>query len=259
LTAYAVYLARERVVVASDTAAFLPDRRAPRLLGHITKVLPLAHLRAAIFGRGMQMIITGAAGLVALSPNLDTIEKVAGAMPEALERATARYCLDAGIENHAAYGLVEACLAGWSETERRMRMWCWCNTEGWQPRDDDNGAQYGLVAMPRLPDTEMPPRRGSLDAQLVAVMKAERQFFEANADWGVMVGGEVQAWDITRDGLRQRVIHRFPDYGRPHDGADLLKRIMTGEEPFNLADQLFPTSEMRRTDDLPPAAARLMR
>jgi hypothetical protein len=243
MTAYAVYLHRERVVIAGDTAVFLPGN-PPRLVGFTSKIIPLAHLRAAIFGRGMQVIIARAAGLVALSPNLDTIERVAAAMPEALERATARYCADAGIENPAAYGLAEAYLAGWSAAERRMRLWCWSNYENWEPRDDDNGAFYGLLSVPCLPDADMPARQGPLDAQLVAVMKAERQYFEAHPDFGVMVGGEVQAWDITRDGMRQRVIHTFVD----NPDRDLLARVLDGEEPYSVADNLVPVAEMRRAD-----------
>jgi hypothetical protein len=246
VTAFAVYLARERCVVAGDTAVFLPGK-PPRLVGYTSKVYPLAHVRAAVFGRGQQRIITGAAGLVALCPRLDTIEKVAEGLPDLLRLATQHYCREIGLAGDpAGFGLVEAYLAGWSVAQRRMRLWQFQNIEDFAPRDDEAGRHYGLLALPRLPDEDMPPRGGSLDAQLAEVMQAEQLFFEAHPEWGVLVGGEVQAWNLTRDELRQRVIHRFPDYGRPHDGADLLKRIMTGEEPYSVAEHLVPAAEMRR-------------
>jgi hypothetical protein len=65
MTAYAISFARERVVVAADTVFYLPDRQAapPRIVGYGTKIHPLAHLRAAIFGRGISKLITETAGL----------------------------------------------------------------------------------------------------------------------------------------------------------------------------------------------------
>ncbi len=55
------------------------------------KVHPLAHLHAAIFGRGMSGICVEAIGLIEMAPQLDTIERVAEAIPGFLRHATARY------------------------------------------------------------------------------------------------------------------------------------------------------------------------
>ena len=76
----------------------------------MSKVHPLAHHRAAIFGRGMAQIIAEAAVLVGLSPQLCTIEQVAEAMPKLLRLVTVRYCRSADIEDPRAYGLAEVYL-----------------------------------------------------------------------------------------------------------------------------------------------------
>jgi hypothetical protein len=254
VTAYAISFARERVVIAADTVFYLPDRQAapPRILGYGTKVHPLAHLRAAIFGRGIGKLITETAGLVLMAPHLDSIERVAGTMPQMLRAVTGRYCRSAGIDDPSAYGMAEVYLVGWSEADRRMRFWVWGNIDDWHGfADDGSGTLYRMLAMPPLPDDEMPARRGSLDAHLVAVMAAERRFFEARPECGVMVGGEVQAWQITRNGISQRVIHRFPDLGRPRD-TGLLARLASGAERIDMTERLFTAAEMR--DPRGPAA-----
>src|SRR3979409_94986 len=124
MTGYAIHLGRERAVIACDTAVFVPDR-PPRLVGFDTKLHPLAHLRAAIFGRGMSGIFTDVTGQLSMAPQLDTIERVAEALPDFLRAATLRYCRATGIGDPAGYGLVELFLVGWSEVERRMLAWFW--------------------------------------------------------------------------------------------------------------------------------------
>jgi hypothetical protein len=235
VTGYAISFGRERVVIAADTAIYLPARPpAPQqVVGYTSKVYPLAHLRAAIFGRGVAQIIAETAMLVGLAPPLGTIEAVAEAMPSLLRATTERYCSLAGIDDPAKYLLGEVYLAGWSEAESRMRAYLWQNWDDWQqPRAPGD---YGAFALPPLPDEEMPARRGSLDAHLVAVMRAQRRFFEAHPEHGVVVGGEVQRWEITRMGISQRVIHRFPDFGRSLD-ADFAA-------PINMAARLFTAGE----------------
>src|SRR5204863_485955 len=81
---------------------------------------------------------------------------------------TLRYCRATDIgDDLTAYGLVELFLVGWSEAERRMRSWFWANAENFAPRIDVMPLGE-TTAIPPLPDYEMPPRRGSLDAHLVA-------------------------------------------------------------------------------------------
>jgi hypothetical protein len=64
-------------------------------------------------------------------------------------------------------------------------------------------------------------------------MKAQREFFAAHPEHGVVVGGECQLWTITRAGLSQRVIH---DFGRVRDTAAI--------EHINMAERLFTADEM---------------
>jgi hypothetical protein len=75
VTAYALHLARDRVVIACDSAVYVPGQ-PPRLIGYDMKVRPLAHLRAAAFGFGSAGIIGDAIATISLAPQLDTAERV---------------------------------------------------------------------------------------------------------------------------------------------------------------------------------------
>jgi hypothetical protein len=235
VTGYAINLTPRRVVIASDTAVFLPDR-PPRLIGFTSKVRPLAHLRAAIFARGMLKIARLAISMLELMPELATIEGVAEAMQRTLQIATERYCIDYGIDDPAEYLLAEVYLVGWSESARRMRLWYWANTDGYEPRHD-GGTLYRTISIPQLPDAEMPARRGTLEAQLVSVMKAVRRFYEAHPALG-MIGGEVELWSISRAWISMRSAHRFPDALPARSGellasadhVDIKKRLFTAAE-----------------------------
>ena len=57
----------------------------------------------------------------------------------------------------------------------------------------------------------MPIRRGALDGYLVGVMKAQRSMFEANPEGGALLGGQMQKWSVSRDGIAQTVLCRFVD------------------------------------------------
>jgi hypothetical protein len=237
VTGYAISFGRERVVIAADTAVFIPDR-PPRLIGFTSKVHPLAHLRAAILSRGMMKITRLAISMIALMPELDTIERVAEAMQRTLQIATERYCSDYGIDDPAGYGMAELFLVGWSEVGQRMRLWYWSNIDGYQPRND-GGALYRTISIPQLPADEMPAKRGTLAAHLVSVMKAVRRFYEAHPGLG-MIGGEVEVWSISRAGLSMRSAYRFPD-DLPAGTDELLARI----EHVNITERLFTAAEIR--------------
>lgn len=246
MTAYAIDLRPERVTIASDTLMLIPDRHQVRPMGHATKVHPLAHLRAALFGRGMHQIPAGAHAVLALNTRLHSVEDAAAVLPEVLANITAQYCAAVGIADPAAYGLAEIMLCGWSEAEQRMRMWHCLNTEGYTTRDDQR-RQYGVLPVPMLPDAAMPSLDGSLDDQLVAVLLAEDRWFRDHPEimGAGRLGGEIQGWAIDRDGLSMRVLYRWPDYDETLRGSELFDRISRGDEPVDLAAGLFPAGQMR--------------
>jgi hypothetical protein len=64
---------------------------------------------------------------------------------------------------------------------------------------------------------------------------------------GARLGGEVQSWTVTPEGISERVIYRFPDYEATlHAGAAVAQRIMRGDETVDVAAGLVPTGDIRR-------------
>lgn len=239
MTAYAVDFRPDWVTIAADTLMLVPDRHRVRPLGHLSKVLPLAHLRAALLGRGMHQIPAGAHAVLGQNTALHSVEDAAAALPEVLRVVTEAYCSQVGIPDASAYGLAEVMLVGWSEAERRMRMWHCVNVDNYTTRDDQ-GRQYGLLPVPILPDAALPTLEGTLDAQLVAMLLAEDRWFRDNPQimGAARLGGEVQCWTIDRAGLSMRVIYRWPDYEETRRGA-------VPDAPVDLAAALFPSGELR--------------
>jgi hypothetical protein len=63
--------------------------------------------------------------------------------------------------------MAEIAFCGWSEAERRMRLWYAFNGTDYELQDD-GGERYGMLSMPIL--EEMPPLSGPIDKQLIAIM-----------------------------------------------------------------------------------------
>jgi hypothetical protein len=175
-----------------------------------------------------------------------------------LRDATTRYCTEHDIADPAAYGLAEIGFAGWSSAENRMRLYYYFNAEDYEPKDD-GGEYYGMLSMPILDPADMPPAVGSIDKQLVAVMLAEQKLFADNREemGGARLGGEIQVWTITPEGISQRVIYKFNSYENDmHAGAAVARRILDGREIIDVASGLVPIGEIRMaTDPADDAAA----
>ena len=120
MTAFAYEIRPGRLVVASDTMAYVPNGGP---LCFIDKVIPLPRFHAVLFMRGMHAIGVAAAGALATAPALLDIEDAAAALPEILRRLTAEYCGGVGIDDPASALLVNLMFAGWSESDRRMKLW----------------------------------------------------------------------------------------------------------------------------------------
>jgi hypothetical protein len=98
----------------------------------------------------------------------------------------------------------------------------------------------------------MPKPAGSIDQQLVAIMLAEQEQFRTHREemGGARLGGEIQAWTVTPEGISPRVIYRFPDYEATlHAGAAVAQRIIRGDEVVDVAAGLVPVGEMRAAGD----------
>lgn len=249
MTAFAVSFSKSRVIVCADTLAYSPDRVEAKPLGFFSKVFPLPHLKAVVFGRGMMQIPAAAALWLSLSPQINTIETAAAELQTALRDATERYCAEHDIADPTAYGMAEIALAGWSEAERRMKIFYYFNGTNYA-MEEAGTEHYGMLSMPILP--QMPPLSGPIDKQLIAIMHAEQRYFADNAEemGGARLGGEVQAWTITPEGISQRVIYKFNSYENDlHAGAAVAQRIISGRETVDVAAGLVPIGDVRMATD----------
>jgi hypothetical protein len=261
VTAFVLDFQRQRLAVACDTLAYLPSRDDVKPLGYVTKVNQLPHLRAVLFCRGQLQIAAWAALWIGLDPGIQTLEQAAEALPDVLADCTLKYSDEQRIDNPDDLGLCEAVLAGWSEAEQRCRLWYFLNTDRYVAQED-GGHHYGLLTMPRLGERDMPAGGRTGDKMLIACMHAEQMVFarEREAMGGVRLGGEVQKWTISRDGISQTVIHRFADYAETlHAGAAITARIKRGDEIVNVADGLVPVGDMKRADEIEPPTREMSR
>ena len=259
MTAFAISFARDRVVVASDTLGYAPDRHEAKPLGFVSKIIPLPHIHAVLFGRGQMSIIYQAAVELMRAPNLFDVEDAALALPAALRTITAAYADDNDIEEWGTVGLAEVALAGWSDRGRRMRFFEFFNLKGYALEQDTAADLKGSVftTTPRLPPDRTPAVAGmNIDQALVALMRAERDFFADNSDLmgGAVIGGEIVAWQLDRDAaISHRTLYRFPDYVQTKTAAAaVFSRLARGDIEINLNEALVPADEALDTAVAPP-------
>src|SRR5262249_20419559 len=151
---------------------YAPDRRSVRPLGFIQKVLPLPRLPAVIFSRGQYEICVRATVDLMHCAALRDADGAADMLPEILRRATAKYCAAQGIPNRRGMLICEVVFAGWSGSQRQMRLWQFQNVSDYTPHEATKWAG-GLHAYPPVPDRFKPrlSAKQSLDAQLVAIVQ----------------------------------------------------------------------------------------
>jgi hypothetical protein len=210
MTAFAIDFQRDRATIAGDTLAYAPSRTDARPLGFISKVLPLPQIRGVLFSRGQYQVTVHAHAALSMMPQVTTIE-AAAALPEVLNEASIAYAAQCDIHDYAEVGLAEVALCGWSDAERRMRLWQFLCTGRYRSQDG-GGRNYGLCSRPRMLDAYLPTKPGlSVDQRLVATMQGAVRFFADNKAMmcGAVIGGQVLATEVTRSGMSTRVIHEF--------------------------------------------------
>ncbi len=238
MTAFAIDFQPQRLTIASDTLAYAVGEGFTRPLGFIDKVLPVTRLNAVIFNRGQFQICVQAQAYLALAVDLKSLEEAAQALPAALRQITAAYAAQIGLDDACSHLVAEISFAGWSETDQRMKVWQFVNTEDFAPHEY-GPAQYGLMTAPALPRGDWPAMAGlSLERQLTELMKAERRLYEANPELvgHAIIGGEVRSLELTPEGMRTQTLHRFEDFEEiRHAGAAVAERINRGDFNPNTA------------------------
>lgn len=242
MTAFALHFQRDRLTIACDTLAYLPDQREARPLGYINKVLPLPHLKAVIFARGMWDLTCEAQLALLMNPTLRTIEDAAEALPKSLRYISEQFADRNDIDDYRTVAMLELVLAGWSESERRMKIYEFTNYTDYEPAAD-NGKFYGTLGFPNLPAEYIPPASGSVDRDLVnIILAAGRLFADHPVEMGgARVGGEILAYDVTPTQTTARHLYTFPDLAQlAHAGAAVLARLVRGDLDVDIADALTP-------------------
>lgn len=245
MTAYAISFQPRRVLIASETLAYLPDRTAAPPLGFVLKVWTIPRLRAAIVARGQMSIALAAAARLMATPALETVEDAAEELPAILRRDTQDYCANYGIDR--TVGLLELQLIGWSVPQQRMLRWGFSNVTDYDPQPFDG---YGTIALPALPRSFVPKLPTVTKfPDLVRVIHAIDKFFVAEPalSCGARAGGEIIGTEITPDGIAWSHLHRFANYAEQATaGAAMMARIERGEIDVSrtLAEGLVPAGEM---------------
>jgi hypothetical protein len=249
MTAFAIDFRKTRATVAADTLGYIPDLHEVRPIGFINKILPLPHLKAVLVARGQQQILVQAWAGLYLVPQMLDVEDAAGALPAMLQFSTQTYCVEQGIqEDPTGFGLLEVVLLGWSEREKRMRLWQFQNMQDYQPHDA--GEYYGLHILPTLPANYVPRvHNPATDRDLVRAVEAAGRYFVDHPELccGARVGGEVVCTDLTPRGLTHRTLHRFADYeATRHAVAAIVAGIGRGDLDVSTAvrDGLVPADQM---------------
>jgi hypothetical protein len=230
--------------------AYVPNRKEAIPLGFVSKILPLPHLKAALFARGQQLPVIQAAAEFMTAPHVSSLEDAAILLGMVLRTFTAAYADQHDIDDWTAVGMIEAYLIGYSDEKSRMRLYRLTNMTGYRLEPDNDYTGTIACSFPELPEARKPKLDGlSPEDQCVALIKAERDYFaaEPEAMCGAFIGGEIVSWSIDPAGaMAYRVLHRFEDYEQQKNaGAAITGRIQGGLLKVNLRDALVPTEEMR--------------
>lgn len=207
--------------IATDSAVYMADREV-MTYGPKTHLLP--HLRCAFAGRGSTAFQAQAAAVLAYATNRTRC--IDGLLPIVQEQLLAVREQMLPCMEEAGQTDAQTFLVGWSDNERRVigfelsyfeengdrfhpeRLADTCYLT---PGTDDVPSQYrpdyGVWPLRRL--TREP------DAFMVYAMKKQRQAAIDLGDtipaWRGWIGGDIMFTEITKHGVRQRSILRWPD------------------------------------------------
>lgn len=245
MTAFVIDIRRERLAVAADTCGYVVGE-VVKPLGFTSKVVSIPHLRAVLFGRGITAIGHRAGFDLMLSPTVHTIEEAAEALPAMLRVVTEEHAEANGIADHRELQVFEAVFGGYSERDRRVKLWTFYNyRDDYAPEEFPEGA-IGTVIMPVLPpEFALPPAAAALplDKRLIAGMQAAKRYFLANC--AAIVGGEIQVTEANAAGVACRTVARFADYEETAKAsAAVAARILRGDDMPDVRDGLVAVDDL---------------
>lgn len=264
MTAFMVDIRQDRLTIASDTCGYIVGAQV-KPVGFASKVIAIPHLRAVLFGRGITWIGYRAAVDLMVSPQHQTIEAAAAALPAMLREITERYAAESGIEDHRELQIFEALFGGYSLRDRRAKLWGFYNYRDDYAPEEVPAGLHGTLALPPLPPEFKPPELDKLplERRLIAGMQAQKRFAAAlvtrplrdgstNPAAGCgksIIGGEIIVTEATAAGVTSRSVARFADYDETaHASAAVAARVLRGDEIVDVRDGLVHVDAM-----IPPA------
>jgi hypothetical protein len=249
MTAFCIDIRRDRLAVAGDTMGYLVAEEL-KPLGFMSKVLAIPHLRAVLFGRGITAIGYRVGFDLMVSPQYQTLEAAADALPAMLRGVTEAYADENGIDDYRDHQIFEAVFAGYSLRDKRTKLWAMhnYNTEYEHAEVLPEGV-YGTTIMPVLPpEFALSPdaARLPLEKRLIAGMQAARRYCQSGrTPQKAIIGGEIQITEVTADGVGCRTVARFPDYEQTaHASAAVASRVLRGDEEVDVRDGLVAVGDM---------------
>jgi hypothetical protein len=213
MTAASLMCFADRVTIAADTRVY---DDLGETVGYAAKIYALPHLRAGVFCRGKLSITLGVVTKLLLSPQIHSFDDAAAAIGDLYREVTDAWCGAVGFDR-TGQRLHEGMLAGWSESERRMRLVFHSCVDNFEPHFED--AYGGPVAWPRVPASFIPAAKStdSSDDRLRDILLGIDAWCvehpkETN---GSRLGGQMLAMDLAESGIASRCIGTFPGYSQP--------------------------------------------
>jgi hypothetical protein len=245
VSAFSFAFTAETFCVAYDTLIGALGAKRPLPIGFGQKVHPLLQHRAVLFGSGAGQIVVDAARALALQPHLTELEDLVKVLPGLLGELARGFAEQAALGDHRPLGLLRTLLAGWSEREKRFRLWSFNNFE------DDFAAQesllMGLRVIPDIVDFDTVELAGNnIGEQLVAALLAMNDVLRADPEGyhGLVLGGEIHALEITQAGFCHRVLHRFEDYDAVRvEAAENVRRLLRDGDWPAVRDGIVPVDD----------------
>ncbi|MEQ8965937.1 MAG: hypothetical protein RID91_08945 [Azospirillaceae bacterium] len=178
----------QAVVAVYDLAAMTSDRG---LCTGAAKAAPICGINAALVFTGDFLLARLALlNVVGMAMTAGAFDPVAEDLPGVLRQVQENY------QPPEAAGGTDTLLglAGWSDVERRMRLFFFQFSEGWAPRE----VRDQISISPHFDGLEADA--GTVDG-LAALAPAQRAWFERETGGAIVGGQALQALSLTRDRL----------------------------------------------------------
>lgn|ERR1700722_11903695 len=223
MTAAAIMHFADRVTICTDSRVYDDLGES---VGYAGKTYPLPHLRACYFGRGKLSVTVSIVTKLLLSPNIHSFDAAADAIAGISNEVLDQWCTATGFDR-TGQRLHEGLLAGWSESQQKMRLVFNASIENYEPnfRDTCGGP---IIAWPLIPASYVAPAKSTdtADDRLRSVLLGIDRWCAENAEAvdNHRLGGPIVLTDLTEAGISYRTIGSFEDAPAKPDSKRVAER-----------------------------------